>query len=373
MVVAGAVLGACLRVGPSDAVQSHRDASTAPSRPATTASTAATTSPPSSTTSSTTTTTAPTTTTTTVPSLAPSPRVGEVRLTFAHPSTGLRLPTVVLYPARTGSTAAVNPGAQPLPGAHPLIVFAHGFLALPSTYSALLDHWARAGFVVAAPIFPDTSARSPHPEETAIVHQPADVSFVISSLLAQSRTRSSPLWGLISPRAIGVAGHSDGGDTVVALGYNSCCQDRRVRAVADLSGAEWPGFPPSWFQTGGPPLLVVQGTGDDINPPEDSKEIYESDPGPKWFLSILGGGHWSPYSSQTKVLEEQSARTGVPLAQVVRLTREELPVVARTTTDFFEAELLGRTSADRRMVTDGNVAGVASLTSANTGGGGPAP
>jgi fermentation-respiration switch protein FrsA (DUF1100 family) len=374
VVLAGVVLGACLRVGPSDAVGRRREASTAPSRPATTGTTGVTTSPSSSSTSSTTTTTEPTTTTTTtVPSLVASPRVGSVTLTFAHRSTGLILPTVILYPARTGSRAAVSPGAQPVPGAHPLIVFAHGFLALPSTYSALLDYWARAGFVVAAPIFPDTSARSPHPEETGIVHQPADVSFVISSLLAQSRNRSSPLWGLISPQAIGVAGHSDGGDTVVALGYNSCCQDRRVKAVADLSGAEWPGFPPSWFQSGGPPLLVVQGSDDDVNLPEDSKEIYESDPGPKYFLSLLGGGHWSPYSDDTQVLKQQAARTRVPLGQVMQLVREELPVVARTTTDFFEAELLGRTGAGRRMAADGNVAGVATLTLANTGKGQPGP
>ncbi|NNN09190.1 MAG: chlorophyllase, partial [Acidimicrobiaceae bacterium] len=39
-----------------------------------------------------------------------------------------------------------------------MIVFAHGYDVSPDIYSALLNSWVRAGFVVVAPFFPDEKA-----------------------------------------------------------------------------------------------------------------------------------------------------------------------------------------------------------------------
>lgn len=288
-----------------------------------------------------TTTTLPPTTTTTAP---PPVTVGVVTMTFTDIKRGRTLVTAIRYPARGGSTTTDNQGATPVSGRHALIVFAHGFDTDPSTYGALLDAWARAGYVVAAPVFPRTSNEASL-DEADLVNQPADVSFVIGSLLAASQSGSGPLAGLVDPQEIGVAGHSDGGNTVAAVGYDSCCQDPRVKAVAVLSGAEYPWSPGSFFTNGGPPLLVVQGTADTVNPPASSQAIYAADPGPKYQMLIQGGTHLAPYAG--------------PVGP-------ELSTVEQATTDFFDAELRDRSGAAARLLQDGNVAGVASITAANT-------
>jgi predicted dienelactone hydrolase len=88
-----------------------------------------------------------------------------------------------------------------------VVVFAHGFDAEPETYLPLLDAWAAAGYLVAAPEFPGSAANLPGtPIETDIAEQAQDVSFVISQLL-------SGVAGPLDPTRIAVAGHSDGGST----------------------------------------------------------------------------------------------------------------------------------------------------------------
>ena len=96
---------------------------------------------------------------------APALRVRTFR--FVDASRTIRLPdgrhvsrpltTVVRYPATRGP--------------HPLIVFAHGFALTPGTYSRLLRAWTRAGYVVAAPVFPLEDANAPGgPDESDLVN-----------------------------------------------------------------------------------------------------------------------------------------------------------------------------------------------------------
>lgn len=65
------------------------------------------------------------------------------------------------------------------------------------------------------------------------------MSYVLTRLLALSARPGDPFSGLLDPREVGAAGQSDGGDTVAALAANTCCTDRRLKAAAVLSGAEW--------------------------------------------------------------------------------------------------------------------------------------
>jgi fermentation-respiration switch protein FrsA (DUF1100 family) len=178
------------------------------------------------------------------------------------------------------------------------VVFAHGFDVTPATYASLLHFWASAGFVVAAPLFPRTNPHAPgRPDEDDVVNQPADISFVISSLLALDADSSSPLHALIDVGRIAVAGHSDGAETALAVGYARRLRDPRVRAGVIMSGAEMSGIGGYSF-SGGPPLLAIQGTADTLNEPRFSYAFFKAARPPKYMLKLLGATHLAPYTSQ---------------------------------------------------------------------------
>jgi dienelactone hydrolase len=201
------------------------------------------------------------------------------------------------------------PGAPPASaeGPFPLIVFGHGFDVTPAIYARLLRAWARAGFVVAAPLFPLANPAAPGgPTEADLINQPGDMSFVISSLEAQSATAGAPLQGLVDPARIAVAGQSDGAITAFATAFNTRLRDRRVRAAVILSGAELSGAGGTNFPPGGPPLLAAQGTADPINPRRVSERLYARARRPKFLLRLLGAGHLPPYTSslpQLRIVE----------------------------------------------------------------------
>lgn len=209
---------------------------------------------------------------------------------FRNGTSGPRkLTTYVRYP-----TAAKGP--------LPLVVFCHGFALLPSTYTRLLDAWARAGYVVAAPLFPveNEDARG-GPDEADLVNQPDDVSFVISRLLRLDRSRRSRLHGLIDPHRIAVAGHSDGGETAFAVAYERHYLDWRVRLAIVLSGAALP--PQTVLPRGAsPPLLAAQGSADTINPPNVTRELFLDAARPKYMLILLHAEHLPPYTHDRRQL-----------------------------------------------------------------------
>jgi predicted dienelactone hydrolase len=187
-------------------------------------------------------------------------------------------------------------------------VFSQGFDVLAESYAALLRAWASAGYVVAAPTYPDTSPNGPGPvNENDIVNHPADLRFVISALLAASRDRTGPLYGLIDRRQIALIGHSDGGDVSLAVAAGRCCRDPRITAAIILSGAERSAFGGTYYTAGSPPLLVVQGGADTVNLPACSVMLYNAAPAPKYYLDIPGAEHQPPYK------DPGPARHGVQL------------------------------------------------------------
>ncbi|HET8528014.1 MAG TPA: hypothetical protein VFL60_03815 [Gaiellaceae bacterium] len=187
-------------------------------------------------------------------------------------------------------------------GPWPLVVFGHGFGTTPATYRLLLQAWARAGCLVAAPVFPLTNADAPGgPTETDLVNQPRDLSFVISQLLAASADAHGPLHGLVDPRRVAIAGQSDGAMTAFASAYERRWQDPRVRAALVLSGAELGGSrqPLAVHQ---PPLLAVQGTADRINDPANTYLLYAAVHAHKFLLVLHGTGHLAPYAAPSRAL-----------------------------------------------------------------------
>jgi predicted dienelactone hydrolase len=203
-----------------------------------------------------------------------------------QPSLPRPLTTIIRYPRNR---------AGPLP----LVVFGHGFAVTPRPYAALLTAWARAGYVVAAPVFPLGNGDAPGgPNEADLVNQPRDMSFVITQLLRAGAAGSGALRGRIDPRRIAVTGQSDGGDTALAAAYDGRLRDQRVDAAMILSGARIPMLGGFAFPAHGPPLLATQGTADTINPPSLTHDFFDPAPTPKFLLNLLGAPHLPPYTTE---------------------------------------------------------------------------
>jgi dienelactone hydrolase len=212
----------------------------------------------------------------------------------------------------------------------------------PAPYARLLEAWARAGYVVAAPVFPLGNANAPGgPNEADLVNQPRDMSFVITRMLALGRDTSGALAGVIRAGEVAVAGQSDGGDTALTAAYDSQFRDRRIRAAVILSGQEIPGVGGYDFPPPSPPLLATQGLADTINFPATTFAFFDAAPPPKYLLTMPGAPHLGPYTDQ----------------------QPQLGVVERVTIAFLDRSLKDQPGALARMQAAGHVPGVASLRS----------
>lgn len=252
------------------------------------------------------------------------------------------LVTIVRYPAVGSVGSGDIAGARPLRagGPYPLVIFGHGFAVTPTIYAPLLRAWAQAGYVVAAPIFPLGNADAPGgPNESDLVNQPADMSFVITRMLAASASPTGPLSGLVDARHIAVSGQSDGGDTALTAAYNSHFRDRRIGAAVILSGQEIPGLGGYDYPAPSPPLLATQGLADTINLPSTTYAFFDAAPRPKYLLTLPGAPHLPPYTSE----------------------QPQLSIVERVTVAFLDRYLKGYRGGLARMRSAADRPGLAVL------------
>jgi dienelactone hydrolase len=282
--------------------------------------------------------------------------VGKRFITFTEPAhtgpTGTalgprELVTQVFYPRATAASGTAGHNAAPAKGPLPMLVFGPGFMQCAAPYSKLLKSWASAGYVVVAVNFPQADCKvGTAATESDMVNEPADMSYVISRMLRLSAAHHGRFAGLISSSEIGISGQSDGGDVVAAIAANSCCADRRVKAVAVLSGAEWPPMAGRYFGRRPVPMLFTQGSADTINPPGCSVVMYQADPArERYYLNLFGASHLSPYWG---------------------INRYER-IVARVTVAFFNRFVLDRPAAGPAMRQDGSVPGLSALRSGGRG------
>lgn len=251
------------------------------------------------------------------------------------------LVTVIRYPATGAATRVDATGIEPArsAGPFPLVVFAHGFDSSPAVYARLLQAWARAGYVVAAPVFPLTNENAPGgADESDIVNQPADMSFVITRVLAAAAAGHGILAGLVDPDQVAVAGQSDGAATALATAYDARYLDPRVDAAVILSGAEI--MPGAYFTGRNPPLLATQGTADRVNRPRYTYEFFRAAREPKFLLTLLGARHLGPYTTE----------------------QPQLGIVERVTVAFLDRYLKGMAAARRELWAAGDTPRVASLS-----------
>jgi predicted dienelactone hydrolase len=224
--------------------------------------------------------------------------VDHSRATVSHGrliASSRALTTMVWYP-----NGPVTPRA--------LILFAHGYSVGLTPYVRVCEMWARAGFVVAAPEFPltDKAVAGAALDESDMVHQPADVSFVLTALLAANGTPGGRLSGMIDPQRIAVAGHSDGADTALDVTYLPGDRDPRIRAAMVDAPDPLPLPAGAAKVVSTVPLLLVHGDRDPIAPYSGSLRVLTQLSTPGWFLTLRGADHLSPIqgpSQWTKTLD----------------------------------------------------------------------
>lgn len=250
--------------------------------------------------------------------------------------------TVAASDVRTLPTRILSPAAGEAGRPYPLLVFAHGSGGLGKGYDVLLRTWAAAGYVVAAPAFPIRRDDSQLGEWTLDLPKlPGDMTFVIDEVLRLNADGASPLRGSVDPARIGVAGHSMGGMTTLAVAGNTCCHDARVKAAVILAGRETPFGSGQFWSRIITPILLVHGDADYNVVYTDGRKAYANAPPPRFLLTILGGDHGTPYTGD--------------------MDDPQAGLVTDATLDFLDHYLHGAADGLARLQARGNAPGVAKL------------
>ncbi|MEI8051534.1 MAG: hypothetical protein WCI12_08870 [Actinomycetes bacterium] len=202
-------------------------------------------------------------------------------MSIVDPSRHLSSGGTVISDVRSLPTSITRPVG---PGRFPLVVFVHGYGVGPGTYARFIEMLASNGFVVAAPSFPFEDPRRGNGLDRGDLPQEAvDVSFVISSI------SHSPLARHLLPHSIAVVGHSDGADVALSSGYGQAAIDRRIGAVVSIA----PDPMVEAVVDGGPPLLLIHGSADQVVDPASSSQVFSVIRSPRWSLTLEGADHAS--------------------------------------------------------------------------------
>jgi dienelactone hydrolase len=225
-------------------------------------------------------------------------------------------------------------------GPYPLVVLAHGANGHPRKFVQLTTAWAQAGYVVAAPAFPNSNDEAPGGTTVGdYVHQPGDVSFVVDEVLRLSDRRDDALFDRVDGDRIGVAGLSMGGATTYGVTFHSCCRDDRIDAAVVMAGILAP-FSPGEYDLSGVPLLILHGDADPVLNVGLDADAYAQVSAPKIFVTIHGGGHFQPFED---VVDPADA------------------MVEAVTTDFWDVYLGDQADAFDRLLADADVAGLTTV------------
>ncbi len=168
-------------------------------------------------------------------------------------------------------------------GPRPLVVFAHGWNSNPGVYASLLERWAAAGFLVAAPVFPDSTDLYPGTPTSDYADQALDITFVITSLLHDQPVP-------IDPTRIAVTGHSDGGTDVALMALDPTYGDARVRAYICMSGELPSGVASYTTAPTRAAFLVAVGSDDEYGLYPLTMQVFQAAEAPDEAMLVEPGG-----------------------------------------------------------------------------------
>ena len=244
------------------------------------------------------------------------------------------IPTVLLYPGRSGGGEAATP-AQVEP--RPLVVWMNGLGGRATAEDPLLLALYEAGYVVAAPNIPEIAEPVAHPG--GYVHQPADVSAVIDALSAPGGGVPDGLAAVVDTERIGVVGHSIGGSGVYGAAFHDCCRDERISAAA-VFAAPRIDFDGGGFRFSGVPLLIIHGSVDLVIAPEQSEMVRNE--AEDAVLAILNDAdHFQPVYGLDRpdvlVLTEELLRAFLDVHVAGTASPDDFTIVLETYSDRISA------------------------------------
>lgn len=176
-------------------------------------------------------------------------------------------------------------------GPYPLIVYSHGFSSSREGGAYLAEQLASLGYVVVSVNYPLTNMEAPGgPYVRDVMNQPADVSFLVDTLLAQSATPGHTLEGMIDKTRIGVTGISLGGMTTTLVAYHPELRDTRIGAALSIAGPTAV-FTETFFSNAQLPFMMLAGDIDALLPySTNAAPVLEKIPGSQ-LVSLKGGSH----------------------------------------------------------------------------------
>jgi chlorophyllase len=194
--------------------------------------------------------------------------------------------------------------APETPGAYPVVVFQHGFLARNSSYSEILRHLASHGFIVVAPQMyePSLWALLGHPTAA----QESDWVLLVLDWLPGHLDNVTGLNARTD--RLGLAGHSRGGKVIWQVMVGDPTRGKAIAGVDPVDGTGGPlGNQPrviqGSFAFSVPALVIGTGLRGSCAPEGDNHvQFYAASNSPAWHVVAVDQGH-------TDMLDEGSFGT----------------------------------------------------------------
>jgi dienelactone hydrolase len=175
-------------------------------------------------------------------------------------------------------------------GSYPLVIHSHGFVSERTDLAYVAELLASHGYVVAAANYPLTAGGTPGgPNADDLVNQPADVSFLIDSLLELSGS-DKPFSGELDPSRIALMGYSLGGITTTLATYHPRLRDERVAAAISIAGPS-AGLVSKFYETTDVPFMMIAGTLDALIDFEYNAAVIPERVQNSVLIEIDGGTH----------------------------------------------------------------------------------
>jgi hypothetical protein len=194
------------------------------------------------------------------------------------------------YTAMSGDVASVSctifrPSMLGANGClNPVIVWGNGTTNTPSNYTALFNHFATQGFIVAA-------------ADTSNAGSGMEMLTCLKYILDQNTMSGSPYEGKIDTNHIASSGYSQGGAGCLAAGEDP--RFATVLAVSPYVVISLGSYDPSMDAAKQiHPMFMISGSSDTVAPINNNQQpIYDQDPAPLFWGTHAGSTHFEVLGS----------------------------------------------------------------------------